>query len=275
MSSTGVTRRRDRVLNCVPSLDTGRDWRPRAALPAVAGDAAAAAAAALPERVDLRADWWKIGDQGQTGSCVGFAAADGVLRYHFVKQGLLDQAERLSVRHLWMAAKEVDELIDRPTTFIEEAGTTVKAALDVARRYGCVREETLKFASAELYKGKTDEFYTEASALRIRGYYNLSLGVQGNSLTTWRHWLAEQGPIITRLVVDDTWWAASDTNGVLETYLAETASGGHAVTIVGYDKDHFYIRNSWGTESWGRDGFGYATKQYAGAAFNEAYGVTV
>jgi hypothetical protein len=24
-----------------------------------------------PERVDLRADWYTIGDQGKTGSCVG------------------------------------------------------------------------------------------------------------------------------------------------------------------------------------------------------------
>ena len=67
---------------------------------------------------------------------------------------------------------------------------------------------------------------------------------------------------------------ADKTKGKLDKYSAETASGGHAVAIVGYTEDRFIIRNSWGT-TWGDKGFAYASMDYANAAFTEAYGVTV
>ena len=61
----------------------------------------------------------------------------------------------------------------------------------------------------------------------------------------------------------------------LDTYQAKTASGGHAVCVVGYTKDkRFIIRNSWGT-GWGDKGFAYAADSYAQPAFTEAYGVTL
>src|SRR3712207_8143827 len=39
-----------------------------------------AAPAAAPKSKDLRQAWWKVGDQGSTGSCVGWATADSLLR---------------------------------------------------------------------------------------------------------------------------------------------------------------------------------------------------
>ena len=65
-----------RVLNVVPSRGTERDWQLEQA------DAAGliARAAALPASKDLRETWWKVGDQRSTGSCVGWATADALLR---------------------------------------------------------------------------------------------------------------------------------------------------------------------------------------------------
>jgi hypothetical protein len=34
----------------------------------------------IPESKDLRESWWIIGDQGTTGSCVGWASADSTVR---------------------------------------------------------------------------------------------------------------------------------------------------------------------------------------------------
>ena len=42
------------------------------------------AATARPA-VDLRRPDWPVRDQGTTGACVGFAAADGVLHWHAAK----------------------------------------------------------------------------------------------------------------------------------------------------------------------------------------------
>ena len=255
-----------RILNCLPSADTENDWSMDTAL-----EAGALRAGPIPKSKDLREpSWWKVGDQGSTGSCVGWATADSVIRWHFVKAGRIAKADLLSVRFTWMAAKETDIFTYRPTTFIETDGTSLKAALDIARKYGCVLDTLLPFNTGKLYPGKADIFYAKAAQLKIASYYNLGL-----DLARWREWLANHGPILTRLNVDATWDKAKANNGKLDVYQPATTRGGHAVALVGYAPDGFIVRNSWGAGNWGDKGFGYASNDYAQDAFTEAYGVVV
>jgi len=257
----GETRR---ILNCVPSRGQEDDWGVGVAESA----GLLARTARVPDSVDLRASWWRVGDQGATGSCVGWATADSVLRWHFTQAERLRQNEQLSVRYVWMASKESDEFRQRPSTFIELEGTSLKAALDVARKYGCVRRRDLPFEPPDLYAGDVRTFYLHASQRKIAAYVNL-----GRTPQNWRRWLATHGPVLVRLDCDDTWMEASSTRGRLDEYQADTAQGGHAVALVGYTPDHLVVRNSWG-RSWGDKGFAYASDAYAGAAFTEAYGVS-
>jgi Papain family cysteine protease len=253
-----------RITNCVPSANVENDWLLE---DAVAASVAAPQPEALPKKIDLREEWWHIGDQGPTGSCVGWASADSVLRWHFVKTNRITEEQLLSVRYIWMAAKETDEFNQRPTSFIEAAGTSLKAALDVARKYGTVKAEVLPFGAGDLYAGTSRQFYIQAAQLRIISYFNLQ-----RSITDWRRWLATEGPILTRLDVDDTWYDATDKHGILNEYHKPSSPAGHAVAIVGYTENRFIVRNSWGTH-WGDGGFAYASIPYAQAAFTEAYGV--
>src|SRR5438128_2460864 len=62
-----------RICNLVPSKGTEKDWKYEDAVAA----GALGAVAALPPTVDLRQPWWTVGDQGQTGSCVGWPSAHG------------------------------------------------------------------------------------------------------------------------------------------------------------------------------------------------------
>lgn len=263
-------KRPKRVLNVVASRDTERDWQIDNA------DAAGlfGSRPKVPKSVDLRADWWAVGDQGATGSCVGWATADSLLRWHYVKAGKLKSTEKLSIRFLWMAAKEIDEYASVPTAFIDAAGTSLKAALDVARKLGAVKEGVLPFKAGALYAGQVETFYATAAQLKISSYFNLSLN-RGGSLQKWRRWIATKGPILTRLDVDQTWFDAKATKGNLDEYREDTKDGGHAVSIVGFTPDRFIVRNSWGTTSWGDKGFAYASLAYAQEAFTEAYGVEV
>lgn len=254
-----------RILNVIPSPETQEDWTFRNAQEADM----IATAPRVPSTKDLRADWWKVNDQKSTGSCVGWATADSVLRWHFVKAARLSQSTLLSPRFIWMASKETDQFTSRPTTFVEAEGTSLKSALDIARKYGAVRDSALPWATGKLFGGSANTLYALAAQFKILAYFNL-----GVSPSNWRTWLATNGPILTRLNVDATWDAASDTKGVLAEYKAKTARGGHAVAIVGYRPGEFIVRNSWGT-GWGDKGFAYASDSYAENAFTEAYGVSV
>ena len=254
-----------RILNCIPSRETERDWQIQNAV----GAGLMAAKPAIPASKDLRESWWKIGNQESTGSCVGWATADSVLRWHFVKANWLPKDRLLSPRFIWMASKETDQFVSQPTTFIETEGTSLKSALDIARKFGVVPDSVLPFASGKLYPGEAQTFYALAAQLKIASYFNLD-----TNLGDWRTWLATKGPILTRLGVDATWDNADATKGNLDVYKPDTIRGGHAVALVGYTQDRFIVRNSWGT-TWGDKGFGYASLAYAKAAFTEAYGVTL
>lgn len=254
----------ERILNLVPSRGTERDWRFSDALEA--GEVSVSRA--LPDSVDRREDWWAIGDQEDTGSCVGWATADGVLRYTLVKANRIPENGRVSPRHIWMASKETDEFDQRPETFIEGSGTSLRAAMEIARKYGVVDEADLPFHLAtKMYVGNENVFYARAAQRRIR-YYNLAL-----NLDNWKEWLADTGPILAGFNVDDAWMNATDTNGVVDDFNPNNIRGGHAITIVGYRKDgYFIVRNSWGT-SWGDNGFAYVSPAYIHAAFyHESYG---
>ena len=259
------------ILNCLHSSNTEIDW---------GLDVALAIGLHLPDALippskDLRdPTWWPVGDQGATGSCVGWGTADGVLRWHFVKAGKIAQNESLSVRYLWMAAKETEIFKSRPTSFIETDGTSLKGALDIARKFGVVTGSILPFenpqGSPELYAaGDESTFYALAAQRRITSYFNL-----GKNLANWRSWIANNGPILVRLDVDQAWDDATTNHGILDLYNVNHTRGGHCVALVGYTPDRFIIRNSWGAD-WGDKGFAYASEAYSASAFTEAYGVTL
>lgn len=258
---------KDRVVNLVPSRGVETDWNYTDAL----GASVLAAPAALPKSVDLRRAWWTVNDQGSTGSCVGWATADGVMRYQLVTANRLAKTAMLSPRFVWMASKETDEFVLRPETFIEEAGTSLKAAADIVRKYGCALEDELPFHLGTLmHTGSANTFFASAATRKAASYFNLDRNLQ-----QWKSWLATQGPILAGLAVDATWDNATATQGKLDVFDPTTVRGGHAVCIVGYTATRFIVRNSWGT-TWGDKGFGYASPAYVnGAFFAEAYGLTL
>ena len=272
------SKNKDRILNVIPSPDTEKDWLYSHAEEAgiIRGPATA-----LPTSKDLRQKWWDIRNQGGTGACVGFATADSVLRWQFAQAGKLGKTstsdrDKLSPRFTWMSSKETDHYTSYPTTMIERTGTWLKAALEVSRKFGAVRESDLQFQPEKLWDGSQSGFFSNAAQFKIRSYYNLShrlLQSWPGTLRKWRRWIANIGPILTRLDVDDTWNNVT-ANGKLNTYKPNTTRGGHAVALVGYTRDRFIVRNSWGL-TWGDKGYGYASLAYTKAAFTEAYGVKI
>ena len=253
-----------RVLNCVPSKDPQNDWTLDKAL------AEGLVSWTYPERCDLRRPWWNVGDQLTTSSCVGWAATDGVLRWHLAERGLIRPQDELSPWLTWMAAKETDA--DPESTVADDhSGVTLKAALDVLRKYGAVHASEFPF-DHEQFRAKypSPEFAELAAKLRIKAYYRV-MNDNNCDPNHLRMWIARQGPVLALVDVDSQW--VRESEHVFEEHGEETG-GGHAVAIVGYTQTHFVIRNSWGTDFCDQ-GYVLCSNAYVQSAVCEAYGVVV
>jgi hypothetical protein len=263
-----------RVLNVAPSPAREDDHTPEAA---VANGHLRAVDP--PERVDLRAPWYAVGDQHKTGSCVGWALADSVMWRQLVRVGKLAEEDKLSPRFMWMAAKEMRAKLTevkgepawRPTTFLEQGMTDVKSALDVARTFGAALEEDLPF-DGELYPGAIEHFYRSAEQRKITHYYRLDPGDDAAVwFLHWRRWLAQHGPVLIVVKVDAAFVGGEP---LLDDFDPATASFNHAAALVGYTPRGFLVRCSWGP-GWGQEGYAVATEAYLAAATLESYGVVV
>ena len=239
----------------------------------------------FPANVDFRKEeeaWNDIVGQGDTGSCVGWASTDSLLRWHLIKANRLDKSQALSARFTWMASKETDKEVAFPETFIESAGTPLKPALNVLKKYGCVLEEDFPFyqshdaTTLSMVCGMdTQEFYAKAAQYRLKSYYSLVIDEKPN-VDHLRMWISQQGPILVMSDTDANFRDLYHGKTTLNTYDTATVvvDKGHAFALVGYTPDHFIIRNTWGT-SWGDKGYAYATNAYIAAAICEGYGICI
>ncbi len=71
-----------------------------------------------------------------------------------------------------MSAKETDQREEYPSTFLEYDGTSLKAGLDVVRKWGVPLEEELPWEGG-LATIAPDEFNQSARRRRIMAYFNL------------------------------------------------------------------------------------------------------
>jgi hypothetical protein len=63
-----------------------------------------------------------------------------------------------------------------------------------------------------LYQGTEQSFNALASQFKITSYFNLSPTSGNDALATWRNWLANHGPVLTRLNIEATWSNAAATS---------------------------------------------------------------
>jgi Papain family cysteine protease len=225
-----------------------------------------------PAALDLREGWHDVADQGRTNSCVGWALADSVLRWQLVKAGRLAPAEKLSARFLWMASKEFDQRIDYPSTFLDEDGTSLKAGLDVARKYGLALETELPWDRG-FATGSPEAFYASAGARRISRYFNLGDDTvdRHGCFGAWRRWMHQRGPVLVLLAIDRQLGAPGP---LLSGFDRASVQHSHAAALVAYTPERFVVRSSWGT-GWGDGGYAEMDLDYAAEAIIESYGVVI
>lgn len=232
-------------LGCVKDKFDGRDYLMRAYLPLVK----------LPASVDYEKEASPVRDQGEAGTCVGFATATGMKEH----QEFLDYKKLilLSPRFVYNECKKIDGMPDLE-------GTNLRSAMRVLGEKGVCREKFWPYKPLQKDKAKRGAV-KDAERFRIITYARiLNLGELRLSLYT-------KGACVIGIEVFE---------GIMKTKTGlvpmprknEAGLGGHAVCTVGYDdkKGLIKFKNSW-SGKWGRGGYGFLPYAYIGRYMMDAW----
>jgi len=182
----------------------------------------------LPETLDLRPYMQPVRNQGGRGTCAAFSAA---------------------------ACKEYQEHIDNPVfkEYISPECIYIRRANAGEGMFGRnVMEILMTGVCREAlfpYNDKKQPTEIPQQATKEFEHYRIKSFGQVSTIDGVKQALVESGPLLICLPVYD--------NGLAEFWKIPSAdaklAGGHAVTIVGYNKKGFILRNSWGS-GWNKDG---------------------
>jgi hypothetical protein len=221
---------------CIKDPFDERDYLMRAYLPL----------ARLPLKIDWSKKMSAVRDQGNEGTCVGFAAASGMKEYQeFVDYGKFTM---LSPRFVYNEAKKIDGMPD-------EEGTTIRSAMQALEVKGICRETFWPYHPHQKDKAKKGAA-RDAKRFRIITYARIL------NLDELRLSLATKGPCVIGIEVFKG-MMQTETGLVPLPGRREPSLGGHAICPVGYDDKNRLIKfkNSW-SEKWGCKGYGFLPYVY-------------
>jgi C1A family cysteine protease len=207
----------------------------------------------LPLSVDLRTHAPASHDQGDLGSCVGWTVTNA-LRWHVKRGGAQDQY--LSVLQVYYFARLLEKTVK------SDAGCELRNAMKAVKKYGV--------ASAKLWPYIPANFDDEPPAEAVRlgqlwsslTYERVEVGIRSAKVA-----LAAGFPVCIGVSLYSSFESdAVAANGVvpMPDVEKEDLVGGHAMLCLGYEKGHFIVLNSWGTD-WGDRGYCYIPEKYVGS----------
>lgn len=221
---------------CIRDKFDERDYLMRAYLPLIK----------LPKKIDWAPKMSPVRDQGEEGTCVGFAVAVGMKEY----QEMLDYKKLvgLSPRFVYAEAKKIDGMPDLE-------GTTVRAAMRILKTKGVCQEKFWPYQPLQKNKAKQGAD-SDAKRFRIITYARIL------NLDELRLSLATKGPCVIGIEVFSG-MMKTKTGVVPLPKKGERSIGGHAIAACGYDdeKELVKFKNSW-SKKWGTEGFGYLPYEY-------------
>ncbi|PIV56979.1 hypothetical protein COY52_07670 [Candidatus Desantisbacteria bacterium CG_4_10_14_0_8_um_filter_48_22] len=223
-------------LGCRRDKKDNRDYLMRAYLPAVK----------LPMRVDYTGKMTAIRDQGDEGTCVGFASVAGMKEY----QERVDYAKiiDLSPRFVYSECKKIDGAPD-------SEGTSIRVAMKVLKKKGVCREKFWPYMPLQKNRAKKGA-KEDAAKFRQLTYARIL------DLDELRMSLSAKGPCVIGVMVFSG--MMNTLSGVVPMpATGERPLGGHAICPVGYDdrKELVKFKNSWSAD-WGDGGYGFLPYKY-------------
>ena len=183
-------------------------------------------------------------DQGQEGACTGFGLAT-VVNY------LLNSFKHASYRdHVPVSPRMLYEMARRYDEWPGEnyEGSSARGAMKGWHKHGVC---SAKLWPYKVTRTKNEDLTKERSddaRNRLLGAY---LRVNHLDLVSMHSAICEVGVLYATGQVHSGWDKVG-ADGIIP--LEKEIEGGHAFAIVAYDRNGFWIQNSWGAD-WGRNGF--------------------
>ncbi len=179
-------------------------------------------------------------DQGKEGACTGYGLATVI--HSLLRRRVPDpDATPVSPHMLYAMAKRYDEW---PGENYE--GSSARGAMKGWHKHGVCSEKLWPKTKAD-GAGR----WLDARARPLGAYFR----VNHQDLIAMHAALAEVGVLYASAQVHDGWRNVG-ADGQIEQ--SGEIIGGHAFAIVAYDRDGFWIQNSWG-DDWGKGGFCHIT----------------
>lgn len=198
----------------------------------------------LPVSVDLRPQCPPIYDQGQLGSCTANAIS-AHLDFNRKKQG----EEFIFPSRLFIYYNE--RLADGDIS--SDGGSSIRESAKTVAKQGACPESEWAYNIKEFAVKPARACYTDAVKYEALKYFRLP-----QTEVAMKSCLAQGYPFVCGVSVYQSF---QDSSGDVPLPGNESLLGGHAILIVGYHKDKWVFRNSWG-EGWGTAGYGTLPKDY-------------
>src|ERR671918_1724745 len=212
----------------------------------------------LPSKINNRKYCSPVKDQGQLGSCTANMAAN--MYEYMSKRGKSSYVE-LSRLFIYKTTRWLLHLSG-------DTGAYIRSALGALVVYGAPPEEYYPYDISKFDETPDVLNAGFAQSFQVTKYFRLDKGIPSNDqlLARMKEYLTKGFCLGMGFTVFDSFEQAASNGGFIPYPKAtESVQGGHAVTIVGYDKNKeegaCLIKNSWGTD-WGERGYGWLPMKY-------------
>ena len=231
----------------IPDVQDERDFMFQAVRPA---------AAPLPPSIDLRSLCSPVRDQGQLGSCTGFAIAAGLREFLQIKLGV--PLAPLAPLFVYYEERFLEHTVN------QDAGAQPRDGMKVLTKIGVSPEADDPYNVAMFTNKPSAKAATDAAKFKIAAYHRLKTlkDVQGA--------LAGGNGIVMGFKVYESFESdnVAKTGKMPMPAASEAVVGGHAVFIAGYQTDsstsgggYLIVKNSW-SRGWGDSGYFYMPYAY-------------
>ena len=196
-------------------------------------------------------------DQGQEGACTGFGLACVINYLRWVKAKYPQTLRSVSPRMLYVLARRFDEYEGE-----DYEGSSCRGAIKGWFRNGVCLEEDWPYAPDKANPAKYG-FAARAMQITLGVYYRVDI----KSITDMQAAVAQHGAVFVSSYTHEGWDHVPTAKGapkghddvpVIEFGGKPSRDGGHAFSIVGFNRTGFLIQNSWG-DQFGAGGFAVMT----------------